>query len=209
MEVINLFPTAVGRQTLRELTDDERAVLEELGAEKKPNEGNRTSAKRTILHDPRLADLKALVLEHLQAYADGVIIPVTAPKVAITQSWLNFNEKGQWHHRHAHPCSWLSACLYVSANKDTDRIYFHRSGYDRLVFEARDFNPWNSPSWWLPVGPMDLVIFPSYLEHHVAPNEADGHVRISLAINTWFNGEAGSVDSLTGLACEVGGPYAG
>jgi predicted 2-oxoglutarate/Fe(II)-dependent dioxygenase YbiX len=90
---------------------------------------------------------------------------------------------------------------------DSDRIYFHRDGYDRLQFDPHEQNQFNATSWWLPVASGDLVIFPSSLTHHVAPVQADT-TRVSLAINTWFNGTAGSSDTLTELSCKVAAPFA-
>jgi uncharacterized protein (TIGR02466 family) len=207
MDFVSLFPTAVGRKKLRDLTQAERDSFTSLGAEQVPNEGNTTSKARMVLHDYRLADLRSLILAELQAYADTIVAAASRPEVVITQSWLNCSKPGQWHHKHAHPGSWLSACYYVAAVPDSDRIYFHRDGYDRLQFDPHEQNQFNATSWWLPVASGDLVIFPSSLTHHVAPVQADT-TRVSLAINTWFNGTAGSSDTLTELSCKVAAPFA-
>ena len=36
----------------------------------------------------------------------------------ITQSWINFTKKGEYHHPHAHPNSLISGVFYVEADKD-------------------------------------------------------------------------------------------
>lgn len=207
MDFVSLFPTAVGRKKLRDLTQAERDAFASLGTERVPNEGNTTSKARMILHDHRLIDLRALILAELQSYADTIVAAASKPEVVITQAWLNFSEPGQWHHKHAHPGSWLSACYYVAAMPGQDRIYFHRDGYDRLQFPPSEHNQFNASSWWLPVETGDLVIFPSSLTHHVAPVEAQA-TRVSLSLNTWFNGTAGSAETLTQLSCRVGPPFA-
>lgn len=208
MKVVPLFPTAVGCVKLRDLTSDELDAINLLGDEKRPNEGNQTSAQRMILHDPRLAKLKADILEQIHLYVREIVSPSTDIQVGVTQSWLNFTRKGEWHHKHAHPCSWLSACFYVNADPETDRIHFHKDGYRRIEFPPTQFNTFNSSSWWLPTGTGDLIIFPSDLTHHVAPVQRDDHTRISLAMNTWFSGRAGSPDSLTDLSVAIAAPFA-
>lgn len=208
MEILGLFPVGVGRVNISAPNEREAAALAELGAVQLPNVGNTTSKARLILHDPRLSDLRARIQAELNRYIDGVICPANRPEIVITQSWLNHSKKGQWHHQHAHPGSWLSACYYVAADAESDKIYFHRGiGYDRIPFPPTEFNPFNSDSWWLPVSTGDLVIFPSHLTHNVAPVETDT-TRVSLSLNTWFNGTAGSENDLTALTCKVGAPFA-
>lgn len=197
-----LFPTAVAKSQLRVLNLNERAVLEELGSIKDSNMGNQSSSNHQILKDPRLADLTRLILEQLQIYVDYVICPRNRPEIAITQSWLNFSEKGEWHHAHAHGSSWLSACFYIAANPEYDQISFEKNRYDRLEFELREYTRYNATNHWLPVASGDLVIFPSELKHGVSPVQTDT-TRVSLALNTWFNGLAGDENSLTALGCRV------
>lgn len=187
MQFIDLFPVTVRMHNLGEPSETERAAIEDIGRARVPNDGNETSAARRVLNDPRLCGMKASILQQLKTYVDEIIRPATNPEIVITQSWLNFSQKGQWHHKHAHPGSWLSAVYYVCANKDLDKIYFHKNNYDRIYFPPENFNPYNSESWWLPVASGDLVIFPSYLMHHVAPVETDS-IRVSLSLNTWFDG---------------------
>lgn len=207
MEILGLFPVGVGRVNIGAPTDDEAAALAELGSDQVANEGNTTSKARLILNDPRLGALRAKIQAELDRYVDAAICPANRPQIFITQSWQNHSKKGQWHHRHAHPNSWISAVYYLAADAESDKIYFHRNqGYDRLIFAPVTLNPFNSDLWWLPVTAGDLVIFPSSLIHHVAPVETDT-TRISLSLNTWFEGTAGAEESLTQLTCRVAPPF--
>jgi len=207
MDILGLFPVGVGRVNIGPLTEPELAAMQELGAVQVPNEGNTTSKARLILHDDRLAAVRERIKIELDRYIDTIVCPEYRPEVVITQSWLNYSTKGQWHHRHEHPGSWLSACYYVAADAESDKIFFHREKrYERIPFPPTEFNPFNSESWWIPVGTGDLVIFPSSLTHHVAPVETDT-TRISLSLNTWFNGQAGAERDLTQLSCRVGAPF--
>jgi hypothetical protein len=120
MDILGLFPVGVGRTNIGPLTEPELAAMQELGAVQVPNEGNTTSKARLILHDARLMALRERIKIELDKYIDSIVCPEYRPEIAITQSWLNYSTKGQWHHRHEHPGSWLSACYYVAADAESD-----------------------------------------------------------------------------------------
>ena len=116
----------------------------------------------------------------------------------ITQSWLNYTDTGQNHHRHPHPNSYISGVFYLNANPEVDKIYFFKEEYKQLLIDPQTFNLWNSTSWWLPVGTGDLLIFPSNLIHMV-DNTINKETRISLAFNTFPVGLLGDEDHLDSL----------
>ena len=76
-------------------------------------------------------------------------------------------------------------------------IYFHKDGYQRIDFPAKEYNPFNSKSWWFETGTNDLVLFPSNLTHMV--EKVVGKERISLSFNTFLKGYIGEDLDLTGL----------
>jgi hypothetical protein len=178
MNIQNLFPLPVGFARLgRDLTKTELDFI--LGQERYANEGNTTSADRKILvgkvHDPK-GDVS----------------------LYITQSWSNYTEPGQWHHKHAHPNSFISGVFYPQADRLVDKIYFYKSGYERIKLQPDTWNHWNSESWWYEVGAGDLILFPSHLEHMVQTKVGD-ETRVSIAFNTFLKGHIGVDESLTGL----------
>lgn len=198
MNVVSLFPTPVGQFKFdRKLTEDEYAFM--ASQEKKPNEGNTTSKDRKILEHEQFKDLREFIEASLHEYFDETVKPQFDVKLRVTQSWLNYTEPGQYHHRHAHPNSVLSAVFYVDADPSVDKIYFYNDyGYRQINFKAREWNLFNSESWWLPVGSGDLVVFPSHFQHSVEVKSGN-NTRISLALNTFPTGYVGDDDSLTGL----------
>lgn len=198
MKVTSLFPTGVGCFKFhRELTKKEYSFMEK--QERKPNVGNETSANRKILEHSQFKELKKFIQESVDTYFKEIISPLKDVKLNITQSWLNYTEPNHFHHRHAHPNSVLSAVFYVNANPEFDKIYFYNPrNYNQIYFAVKNWNLFNSQSWWLPVGSGDLVIFPSHLEHSVEMKEGN-NLRISLALNTFPSGYVGDDDSLTGL----------
>ena len=86
----------------------------------------------------------------------------------------------------------------VNANKDSDKIYFHKEEKDKLKVLTENYNICNSSSWWLPVETGVLFLFPSYLMHSV-DTVKNNDTRISLSFNTFLKGDIGSDSELTGL----------
>lgn len=198
MNLTPLFPMPVGQFKFdRELTKKEYAFM--VNQEKKQNIGNTTSADRKILDHKQFKELRKFVDDSLNKYFEEVYKPAFDVKLRITQSWINYTEPGQYHHKHAHPNSVFSAVFYVDADPEVDKIYFYQPhGYKQINFKAKEWNIFNSESWWLPVESGSLVVFPSSFEHSVEVKSGT-NTRISLALNTFPMGYVGDDDSLTGL----------
>ena len=196
----NLFPTPIGRYKLdREFTDKELSFLK--NQETRPNMGNTTSIDNTILKAKELTNLRDFVETNVSDYFTTVYSPKHKVNLKITQSWVNYTENGQYHHKHEHPNSFVSGVLYIQANNTKDKIYFYKNGYQQIKFPPSEWNVWNSDSWWFDVGTCDLVLFPSSLTHMVQTVESD-QTRISLAFNTFPVGNVGEEMALTGLHLE-------
>jgi len=197
MNINNLFPTAVGFSKLdRELTDKELKFIRE--QVRYPNEGNTTSENRKILKSVELTDIREFIEDAMLDYFKSVYAPKFDVTPYITQSWANFTDPGQYHHKHAHPNSIISGVFYPQADRETDRIYFYKDGYERIKIPASEYNPHNSESWWYETGTGDLIIFPSHLTHMVQTKQGKD-TRISISFNTFVKGYIGSDESLTGL----------
>ena len=189
MVIENLFPTPIGFFKYDGKVD--------IGDEpQRPNDGNTSSVDKYILK--KLPDLTTFIERSLHTYLMSTICPKNDTHLRITQSWLNWTKPGQYHHKHAHPNSLISGCYYVKANKETDKIFFYRDGYQRIKFPPIEWNAYNSESWWYSVGTGDLVFFPSHLTHMVQPVGGED-TRISLAFNTFPVGYVGDEDELTAL----------
>jgi uncharacterized protein (TIGR02466 family) len=192
-----LFPTPVGFFKFNEgLTEKETQFL--LEQPQRPNDGNTSSVDKYILKQKKLNNLTTFIEKCAYEYFMATVCPKNDVRLRITQSWLNWTTPGQFHHKHAHPNSFVSGCFYVNANKDTDKIYFYRDGYQQIKFPPAEWNMFNSESWWFPVGTGDLIFFPSYLTHMVEPVGGED-TRISLAFNMFPVGHIGDEDQLTAL----------
>lgn len=197
MQIMSLFPTALGLFELgRDFTEEELAFIK--NQEVTQNMGNTTSADRNMLDREELKGLRGFVEESIARYFADVYAPIQETSLRITQSWCNYTEPGQFHHKHAHPNSFISGVLYPQANRETDKIYFYKDGWQQLKTPTENWNLFNSDSWWMEAYTGRLFIFPSHLTHMVETVRGTD-TRISLSFNTFPIGHFGDDSSLTGL----------
>ena len=197
--VNQLFPTPLSFTKLpRKYTDAEIAFIQKCSQNVTKNTGNTTSVDRYVLDEPVMADIKSFIQFYINHFMGSIEAPYNPVEAYITQSWLNYTQPGEFHHKHEHPNSYLSGVLYINADPEKDKIYFYKNGYKRISLPTNNYNPFNSESWWFSVGTCDLVIFPSYLTHMVEQTESKD-TRISLSFNTFLKGYIGEEASLTAL----------
>jgi uncharacterized protein (TIGR02466 family) len=197
MNVHNLFPLPIGFARLgRDLTEKELSFI--LGQDKYANQGNTTSSDRMLLKSKELTDIREFIEDAMVDYFKTVHNPKGDVALYVTQSWANYTDPGQYHHKHAHPNSFISGVFYPQADRSVDKIYFYKSGYERIKVQPATWNHWNSESWWFEVGAGDLILFPSHLEHMVE-TKVGNETRVSIAFNTFLKGHIGVDENLTGL----------
>lgn len=197
MNIIPLFPTAVGVFELgRNPTKEEIDFVTSL--DKRPNVHNKTSMNNYILKEEPMKAFRDFIVAKVEEYFRGVLTPESDAEIYITQSWVNYTSKGESHHKHFHPNSFLSGVFYVRADPDKDKIVFHNDDNNGLVIRSASLNTFNAPSWWLPTGTGILYIFPSHLLHSVETVDHEEE-RISLSFNTFLRGSLGNNMGLTEL----------
>jgi len=200
-ELLQLFPTPVGKLKGRAPTDKENHAINKYLKDLRQNKGNKITDHKNILDDVDLADLKAEITSMVNQFFDMVYRPVEPVELYITTSWGNIATRGEYHHEHFHFNSLLSGTYYILADP-TDSIVFKKNARDHLplltYYRENEANPFNSPSYTLYVEQYDIALFPSTLAHLVDPLERDG-ARISISFNTYAKGNFGSPDSLTQL----------
>jgi uncharacterized protein (TIGR02466 family) len=197
----NLFPKPVSiTQIGREFTKKELNFIRK--QETRLNTGNLTSVDNYILRHKEMLSINKLIEECVNNFYHTVFSPKEKVDIYITQSWLNYTEPGKFHHKHSHPNSFISGVLYINAIKEKDKIYFHNdSSYNRINVTPKEWNIWNSESWWLPIETGSCILFDSSFPHSVDFVESDDirDTRISLSFNTFLKGYIGDEQSLTGL----------
>jgi uncharacterized protein (TIGR02466 family) len=192
-----LFPTPVMFTDIeRDFTKEELDFVNLHSKSTNRNVGNVTSNNNYILNEPEFADLKKFVTEVVNTYSQRVYKPKFKNEIFITQSWLNYTAKGEFHHQHEHPNSFISGVLYIHTDETKDKITFHKSGYKQLQLATDNYDIMNSDSWWFNVKTGGIVVFPSSLTHRVENVVAD-ETRISIAFNTFVKGVLGDNYSLT------------
>ena len=197
MIVHNLFPTPVAKFTLgRVFTTEELDFVDQQPTHS--NMGNTTSDDRYVLTHKTMSALHRFVQECVGTYLEKICEPSNEVSLRVTQSWFNYSKPGEWHHKHAHPNSFVSGVLYMKAVKDLDKIHFYNDTYKTIELPAKNYNLYNSKSWWLPVETGDLILFPSSFVHSVEKVEAQ-ETRVSMAFNTFPVGYVGQEESLTAL----------
>jgi uncharacterized protein (TIGR02466 family) len=194
MLVKSLFPTAVGFEKFDPgFTSKQKNFI--LDLDYGPNQGNLTSKDRYLAKHKILKNFVDFCDASINKYFQNIYQPKNDVKLRITQMWANSSIKGQWHHVHAHPNSFLSAVFYMQCN-DSDEIQFYKQGYNQLLVKTENFNEFNASDWFFPIAEDMLVIFPSSLTHSV-PIVSGEKTRLSISMNTFPLGVLGQDEECT------------
>ena len=201
MIVHQLFPEPVYVSTIgRALTKEELKTINKYKKETNKNEGNITSSDNYVLENKTLKNIKEDLQKRVIDYFDKVICTSNSIIPHITQSWINYTETNQFHHRHFHSNSYVSGVFYIDAKKEVDQIIFYRPGEAQktIGLSAARYNQFNSRSWQCSIQTGDVVLFPSSL-HHGVDKKKGPDTRISLSFNVFFKGKIGTAARLTEL----------
>ncbi len=194
-----IFPKPIYISKLnRELTPLELKFVDKNKKDFYKNDGNITSNNNYILNEKPFVNIKKELDLRVQDYFNKVISPANNITPYITQSWLNYTETNQYHHKHAHPNSLVSGVFYINCHEEHDKIKFFNDNYKTIKLEVKDWNLWNSESWWFSVKTGDIILFPSSLTHMVETKQGT-NTRISLAFNVFIKGTVGNNKNLTEL----------
>ena len=198
----NIFPTPIYTTKMdRGFTKQELNFVKEQKNHCTNNQGNINTKDNYILNRKEFKNIKKFLDKHCKNYLDTVICPKDNIEIYITQSWLNYTESNQYHHKHEHPNSVVSGVLYFDSDIKNDKILFsHSRGYQQIrpTIDKTKFNIWNSETWFFPVETGNLFMFPSSTTHQVETKKGI-NTRISLAFNTFYKGSIGSDTELTEL----------
>ena len=179
----------------RDFSKKEKQVLKKEQKKVNNNIFNKISKNKDIFAISDLKEIKRFISSSLKEYLENVVSPKHKIGLYTTESWLNFTKKGERHHKHHHPNSFISGVFYFNTAKK-DMICFHKKSKNNFEIETDKFNLFNSNSWDLPVSSGQLVLFPSYLEHSV-PVLKENVTRISLSFNTFIIGDINKSDAIS------------
>jgi len=197
--ITSIFPTPIYLTKLdRNLTVKELNFIKKHRLNVYSNKGNSTSKDSHILEHKIFSNIKEQLLKHINNYFNKIICSKNKINPYITQSWLNYTKENEFHHQHHHSNSIVSGVLYIDADKKHDKIKFYKNKYQQIELEPKEYNLYNSETWWFAIESKDIILFPSYLTHSVEIKKGN-NTRISLAFNVFLSGEIGNVKALTKL----------
>tara|TARA_R100001163_G_scaffold23790_1_gene19868 strand:+ start:977 stop:1597 length:621 start_codon:yes stop_codon:yes gene_type:complete len=197
----NIFPIPVYMTEMdRGFTKQELNFVKEQKKHCDKNAGNIKTKDSYILNRKEFKNIKKFLNKHCKNYLNTVICPKNNVELYITQSWLNYTEADQYHHKHSHPNSVVSGVLYFDSDIEKDKILFSKSDSPQIkpTIDNTKFNLWNSETWFFPVETGRLIMFPSSTIHQVEIKKGN-NTRVSLAFNTFYKGTFGSNSELTEL----------
>ena len=203
MIVHQLFPEPVYVSTIgRALTKKELKTINKHKKETYKNQGNITSKDNYVLENKTLKNLKKDLHTKVMDYFDKVICTDNLITPYITQSWINYTESDQFHHRHSHPNSLVSGIFYISADKKVDSVTFYKGYLDsRIKLDVTKYNIFSSSTCTFPVETGNILLFRSSLEHGVDKKKGN-NIRSSLSFNIFIKGTVGHKEELTELILE-------
>lgn len=195
-----IFATPVMISNLnRDFTPEELAFFQEIDSQYKlKNYGNSVSLDNYILNHPEMEKLRLQLLDKVSLFVRETEAPSKDVDAYVTQSWINYTEKGGYHHRHSHQNSYISGVIYLDADENYDSITLYRKYQPQITIDAAHMTPYNFQTQTYSVSTGDIILFPSWLEHEVGKVIRD-ETRVSLAFNVFLNGELGSNKKLTEL----------
>lgn len=197
-DVIRFFPTSVIKTNIgRDISPEELEVVKHHYQKVSQNAGNKHSNCSTIL-DEQLPEIKKFIEYGISAYVASVLVPASTDlEFYITQSWINYSEYGEFHHKHLHSNSIISGVFYITADPEQDKIVFYKNNHPQIFIEPKVSNLLNSDEHEIKVCSGDLIIFPSTAYHSVPTTSST--MRISLAFNVFAKGNFCVNDNLTKL----------
>ena len=196
-----VFSNPVAQQPIgRELHSWENKSFKKILRNMSSNVGNLKSDDDYVLERKGLEDIKTFFEASINKFVTDIYKPKNNVEFYITQSWLNVNKNNMFHHRHYHPNSYLSGVFYLSCT-DNDKIQFYNTPQTSILsdlFESSEENAniFNSGMYSFNIKKLDLMIFPSYLEHGV-PTNTTNQIRTSLSFNTFVRGDIGSRSTMS------------
>ena len=197
----SIFPTPIYTTKIdRGFTKQELQFVKEQKKHCTNNQGNINTKDNYILNRKQFKNIKKFLDKHCKNFLNTIICPKNNIELYITQSWLNYTETNQYHHKHSHPNSVVSGVFYFDSDIKNDKILFSKDAYQQIRPEIDNtkWNLWNSGTWYFPVQTGDLFLFPSSTTHQVETKKGN-NTRISLAFNTFYKGSVGSNFELTEL----------
>ena len=188
-QIYNLFPSSVHSIELENFPLVKKRVVSYIYKEKekfpesvvKSNIGGWQSKYNYITSDNILTQIISGGLSYLRSF-------YKFPNMSIKSIWININKKNNFNRLHNHPECDLSGVLWINIPKGSGNLEFESphsfTAYSVVNSYSEKFklDSYNYPGYKMYPKEGSMLVFPSYLEHMVKPNESDED-RISVSFN--------------------------
>jgi uncharacterized protein (TIGR02466 family) len=191
-DVISMFPSLVWKIQLKRdlhqaINTNIVRLLERMRRELGPLAPGQGWQSEPLLHQrEEFQELAACVRDAAKSVVR--FLRIGYDEFEITGCWATVLAKGARHKAHTHPNNYLSAVYYVRTHPGADTINFHDPRMQASVIRppVTELTAQNTDQVVVKVADGTLLLFPSYLEHSVNPNESTEE-RISVSFNIMFS----------------------
>ena len=145
----------------------------------------------SILSNSSLKLLRLEIEKILDQYRQDIL--GISQNLKITQSWVTKTTKNGWHSVHDHPNSMFSCVMYLQTPPHSSIRFENKNSIFKnfnFKFNHTKQTEYNMDNFELNVDNMDIVIFPSWINHSVDVNTTNID-RVVLGINAFVFGEFG------------------
>lgn len=190
MQVFDFKPSPIYiENTDYHLTDKQLKRLDSLEI------GNLTlSEEKYILDCDEFADLKEVVMEHVNFFAKEICSFPNEVNFRLTQSWYRETAFGQDLPMHDHTNSILSGVYYANVptgnGHDFLNFFCGETFFKNFQFcwSPQQYNKYNSQHLQVQVKPGTIVLFPSWINHYVTKNYSKSESRKIISFNLFVSG---------------------
>lgn len=191
-EVVPMFPSLVWKVQLSRDTYEplNRGLKSKIFELTRLNKGLPDSSKlqtEQTLH--QLSEFKAFndIIDHA---SKGFLefLKINYQTFEITGCWANISPPGDGHKPHTHPNNYLSGVYYLQTQSGADRISFNDPRPQTNIISPPTIEATDMNAGQIHINAKEglMVLFPSWLEHQVPPNQSS-EPRISIAFNLMFS----------------------
>lgn len=190
--ITELFPTpimAIDLSEILDMKDVEKRCLSIIGKlshhcvhELVPDGVSSYNSNTPVITDERVKDVAGVIkMQIKQMEAAMGIFPLD-----FSNSWVNVMPIGSRIGSHIHPNSVLSGAFYLNAGEGSGEFVIENPTYSQqMSIVKQNFSEYTKTYEEIPVKTGLLILFPSYLRHHVTGNDYEG--RTVLSFNTRYD----------------------
>lgn len=199
--ILPLFSTPIYQSNL-EILDSESSYIKNLSYTRYESNTGWQSDDTYVLESKELEGLKNKVLDHIKSYINDGLSVKEKYDFYIANSWVTIHKMGDFSPEHTHHNSLFSGTCYINIPEDDDSSFAVKSPYEFNIFpcmvqpELKEYNLFNSKSWYLKPHTGSIYLFPSTL-YHFTTQCTSNNPRYCLAFNIGIKGEFSGGSSKT------------